>query len=231
MSARYAVYFAPDRASPWRRFGAHWLGRDEHDSAELAQPPCAAIDADEIRHITAEPRRYGFHATLKAPFRLAVEYEESHLITRLASLASRIKPTPLGPLRVATLGNFVALVPAELSKAVQDIAATCVTDLDDLRAPLSRDERARRLAGGLDQRETQLLERYGYPYVMERFHLHFTLTGPVDSPTAQRVTHAVEPMIASLAQKESLCLDRLCLYVERKPGAPFHRIMDLRLQA
>jgi putative phosphonate metabolism protein len=231
MTARYAIYFAPDRASPWRRFGVHWLGRDEHDSADLPQPQLTHIAGDELNRITAQPRRYGFHATLKAPFPLAVGCEESHLLTRLARLASSIKPVPLGPMRVATLGDFVALVPQNPSEEVERLAATCVTDLDDLRAPMRDDERTRRRVERLDARENELMERYGYPYVLERFRLHLTLTGPVDAQTAQRVTQAVSPVVTRLNEEAPLWLDRLCLYVERSPGAPFDRIIDLKLPA
>jgi putative phosphonate metabolism protein len=230
VTARYAIYFAPDRASPWRRFGAHWLGRDEHDGADLAHPQLARIAADELTRITAEPRRYGFHATLKAPFRLAAGSDESLLLSRLARLASAIKPSPIGPMRVATLGDFVALVPLNPTAEIERLAATCVTDLDDLRAPMRDDERARRHVEGLDTREAELMERYGYPYVLERFRLHLTLTGPIDAQTAQRVTQAVSPVVTRLNEEAPLWLDRLCLYVERTPGAPFHRIVDLKLQ-
>jgi putative phosphonate metabolism protein len=229
MSARYAVYFAPDRASPWRRFGAHWLGRDEHDSAPLVQPPLAHIASDELARITAEPRRYGFHATLKAPFRLAAGCDESHLLARLSRLASSLEPMLLGPMRIATLGDFVAIVPARDAIEIERLAASCVTELDDLRAPICAEERARRRVERLDARELELVERYGYPYVLERFRLHLTLTGPVDTDAARRVTEAVEPLVNQLNQEAPLWLDRLCLYVEKTPGAPFHRIIDLRL--
>jgi putative phosphonate metabolism protein len=231
MTTRYAIYFAPDRASPWRRFGAHWLGRDEYSGADLPQPQLAHIAADELTRITAQPRRYGFHATLKAPFRLAEACEESHLRTRLAGLASGIKAVPLGPMRIALLDDFVALVPQNPSKAVEHLAATCVTYLDDLRAPMREDERARRHARRLDPREAELLDRYGYPHVLERFRLHLTLTGPVDAQTAQRVTQAVNPIVARLNEEAPLWLDCLCVYVERTPGAPFHRVIDLKLPA
>jgi putative phosphonate metabolism protein len=229
MSARYAIYYAPDRASPWRQFGAHWLGRDEHDSADLPQPFLPHIGAEELSRITAQPRRYGFHATLKAPFRLAVESDESLLFTRLARLASSIKPVPLGPMRVAALGDFVALVPQNASKDIEHLATTCVIDLDDLRAPMRDDDRARRQVERLDAREAELMERYGYPYVLERFRLHLTLTGPVDAQTAHRVTQAVNPVVTRLNEEAPLLLDRLCLFVERGVGEPFHRIIDLKL--
>ena len=230
MSARYAVFFAPDRLSPWRAFGAHWLGRDEHDSALLAQPLLGSVSPEQFARLTQEPRRYGFHATLKAPFRLAHGVKESAVVAQLETLAHQFEPILLGPLRAATLGSFVALVPEKNPAGLQALAAECVTQLDALRAPLSDEELARRRAAPLDLREGELLARYGYPYVMERFRLHFTLTGPATPELTQRVTDAVAPQLARLNADAPLWLDRLCLFVERVPGAPFHRLIDLRLQ-
>ena len=231
MSARYAIYFAPDRPSAWRNFGAHWLGRDEHDNTALPQPVLANISAPELDLITQEPRRYGFHATLKAPFRLADGYTETSLVARLSALARQHKPVALGALRIAKLGDFVGLVPETACVNLQKIAASCVHDLDDLRAPLTATDLARRNANPLDARESELLALYGYPYVMERFRLHLTLTGRIDETTAQRVMHALTPKIAALNAIAPLSLDRLCMFVERTPGTPFHRIIDLKLNA
>jgi hypothetical protein len=105
-----------------------------------------------------------------------------------------------------------------------------VSGLDDLRAPLTQADLARRQLGRLDPRETALLTRYGYPYVMERFRLHLTLTGPTNPPLAQRVLEAVTPAITHLNRDSPVTLDRLCLFVERSPGTPFVRTLDVRLR-
>ena len=66
---RYALSFAPP-GGLWR-LGSEWLGRCAV-TGQPAQPPrIDALTAEELRTLTAAPRRYGFHATLKAPFRLA----------------------------------------------------------------------------------------------------------------------------------------------------------------
>jgi putative phosphonate metabolism protein len=231
MSARYAIYFAPAKHSAWWTFGAHWLGRDEHDNTALPQPELAGIGPEDLQAITAEPRRYGFHATLKPPFHLSAGHNEADLVARLERLAQTLTPVTLGPLQLATLGNFVALVPEAAPAGLQSLAATCVTGLDDLRAPLSELDLARRRSANLDTRETELLALYGYPHVLERFRFHMTLTGPVDAATAQRVTQALAAEPARLNALSPLSLDRLCLFIEQSPGAPFQRVIDLRLRA
>jgi putative phosphonate metabolism protein len=230
MSSRYAIYFAPEKLSPWWRVGAHWLGRDECDGGALTQPLLEGIQTDELERLTAQPRRYGFHATLKAPFRLANGCDEQTLLSRLHLLAKTLAPMPLGPLRATQLSDFVALVPEIATAELQALAASCVIHLDDLRAPLSKDDLLKRQGYKLDARGVELLALYGYPHVMERFRLHLTLTGPIDAQTAQRVEQAVSTQVAQLNAAAPLALDRLCLFVEKTPGALFMRIADVVLQ-
>lgn len=231
MNPRYAIYFSPAKNSAWWSFGANWLGRDEHDNTVLPQPAVAGIGLAELQAITAEPRRYGFHATLKAPFHLSDGHNEADLVARLGRLAQTLTPIALGPLQLCTLGNFVALLPVEPPAGLHTLAARCVTDLDDLRAPLSELDLARRRSAGLDARGSELLALHGYPHVLERFRFHMTLTGPVDSATAQRVCQALADQPARLNAQAPLALDRLCLFVEQGRGTPFQRVIDLRLPA
>ena len=231
MSARYAIYFSPAKYSAWWTFGAHWMGRDEHDNTALPQPEAPGISPAELKSITTEPRRYGFHATLKAPFHLSAGHDEADLVARLGHLARTLAPVALSPLQLATLGNFVALVPEISPEGLQALAAACVTDLDDLRAPPSEADMARRRSANLDARESELLALHGYPHVLDRFRFHMTLTGPVDDATAQRVRLAAAANLAALNTLAPLALDRLCLFVEQSPGAPFQRVIDLRLRA
>lgn len=229
MSARYAVYFSPEKHSPWWAFGSHWLGRNDYDHTVLQQPLLEEIPPAELERITEEPRRYGFHATLKAPFRLAEGIGEADLVTRLEQLAKTLTPLALGPMCATAMNDFTALIPESAPLGLPALAAACVRDLDDLRAPLVQADRVRRRIEHLDKRELELLALYGYPYVMERFRLHLTLSGPIGRAAAQRVAHALAAKIAYLNDEAPLSLDRLCLFVERTPGAPFQRIADVVL--
>lgn len=229
MSERFAIYFAPAASSPWRRFGMHWLGRDETSGLALEQAPPPACAPQRFRELTAEPRRYGFHATLKAPFRLADGVTREQLIAQAGILAQRQQPIALGMLVPVYMEGFVALVPASRRHSVAPLAAQCVTDLDCLRAPLTPDDRERRRPERLDSRGRELLERYGYPHVLERFKFHLTLSGPVDAAAAGELIAHVSPDIARLNRLEPPVLDRLCVFHEPASKADFLRIADLEL--
>lgn len=231
MTARYAIYFAPALQSPWWQFGSQWLGRDEHLDRLVPQTTVPQMSAQDLQRLTSHPRQYGFHATLKAPFGLQENYSADDLQARMQALARSLRPVTLGPMQATVLGNFVALVPVAPPAALAALANACVTELDDLRRPLSVDDLARRRIDTLDARGLELLHRYGYPLVMERFQFHFSLTGPVTAPYTQQVLMAVHNSVAQLNTNAPLVLDRLCLFVEPASGQPLVRIADMELSA
>jgi hypothetical protein len=134
-------------------------------------------------------------------------------------------------MQAKSLGKFVALTPTHPSSELQALAADCVVWLDDLRAPLSPEDLARRRVAELDTREMELLNCYGYPYVLERFRFHLSLTGPVDAACGQRAIQAVEAQVDQMNTAAPLVLDRLCVFEEAAPGLPFRRIADMEFPA
>lgn len=230
MTKRYSIYYAPARDTAWWRFGAHWLGRDESGGVELPRSALTQLNPGEFERITAEPRRYGFHATLKAPFRLKDGVTEQALLDRVSRLARSRRRVPLGTPVPVFMEGFVALVPATPNPALNALAQACVIELDDLRAPMTEAEIKKRRPEQLDARARELLERFGYHLVVERFRFHMTLTGRVDTALAGQVVAQVARPIAQLSIEEPLLLDRLCVFVEPEPEAPFLRIADAELQ-
>ncbi|QRM33379.1 DUF1045 domain-containing protein (plasmid) [Microvirga sp. VF16] len=213
---RYALYYTPSADHPLTVAAAHWLGRDAFGRSGMAED--ARPDAD--RQLTAEPRRYGFHATLKAPFRLRPGTSRPELEDALRRFAESRPPCPIGPLRVATLGSFVALVPRAASPMLQGFAAQVVSEFDAFRAPLTEPERHRRRQSGLDATETGYLEQWGYPYVFDRFRFHLTLTGPVPESARDGVARRLEALFASLLD-EDFPLDALTLFEQDHPAGEF----------
>lgn len=228
-TARYAIYFAPAAGSPWWRFGAHWLGRDETRDAGLPQPLLPEFSAEDFHALTAQPRRYGFHATLKAPFRLRERVDEDIVCRRVEWMARYLRAVPLGRLVPVLLDDFVALVPQERQPAADALATRCVTELDDLRARLTPEEVARRRPDTLPERARGFLERFGYPWVLDLFRFHLTLSGRVDPVTADLLVGRALEAVAPLNARHPLVLDRLCVFREDHPGAPLVRVHEQEL--
>ncbi|WP_046866431.1 DUF1045 domain-containing protein [Microvirga massiliensis] len=177
MQIRYALYFTPPPGHPLSEFGSALLGYDCNTGELRPQPALPGIDTEEQHRFTEDPRRYGFHATLKAPFRLPEGSSEVALRRDLTAFASQTPPVELGALVPVLLGRFVALVPAVPSTALALFAAECVAAFEAHRAPLTEAERARRDPDAMPRRQAALLDRWGYPYVFEEFRFHMTLTG------------------------------------------------------
>ena len=228
MTERFAIYFAPAATSNlWDR-AATWLGRDASDGRPF-DGPVAGIDRDRLLNLTQSANRYGFHATIKAPMALADGATEADLRAALAEFAPRHQPIDLGRLRLAALQEFLALMVEGENEALQDFAAHVVEDFDPFRAPMSVRERAAR-AGGLTERQVELLDAYGYPYVFEEFRFHMTLTDRLGTADAHDIAAAANTWFGPVLD-EPVLLDRLSLFHETEAGKPFRRVADFKLGA
>ena len=210
--------------------GSSWLGRDAATGQVLSQPLIPGVSMSMQQRLTAAPRRYGWHATLKAPFTLAEDADAVMLQGRLSGLARDRRPFAL-PLRVALLGDFLALIPDGDTRDIDALARSCVSHLHALAAPLSPSELARRRASGLSADEDKMLQRWGYPYVMDHFRLHFSLTGSlrdVDADTIDALRESAEHWFAALPP---LRVDAVSVFAEPTAGADFLFIDRMELGA
>ncbi|MBZ8117276.1 DUF1045 domain-containing protein [Roseovarius sp. LXJ103] len=217
---RYAIYFTPRASGPLAEFGARWLGWDIAVGKAVAHPVLPGLPAP-MAEITQTPQRYGFHATMKPPFSLGAG-DLATLRDGLATLCQSHAPVMLEGIILARLGRFLALVPHEASPALTQLAAACVQDLDALCAPMTEAELERRRAARLTPEEEANLIRWGYPYVMERFRWHMTLTGKLPKAQVLEVERVLRPHIAPLLEG-AFVIDALSLVGEDAEGM-FHLI-------
>ena len=217
---RYAIYFTPGQNDPLARIAASWLGRDPFTGVQPPMPAVSSLSQAEIAFHTAGARRYGFHATLKAPFQLADGETESALDQAVAAFSAGADPIMLSKLVPARLDGFLALVPGSPAPDVDRFAAEVVTVFDRFRAPLSEAEIKRRNPDALTPEEFKNLCQWGYPYVFESFRFHMTLTGRVAEHDLARVRAAIDEVFLPALEKPAR-VDGLALFVEPEPGAPF----------
>ncbi len=218
---RYAVYLAPPPESALWRFGSEVVGRDAATGERLSGFAPDGFDAETWRAMTTEPRRYGFHATIKAPFRLADDASLSDLSAKLAELARGARPFVAGPLVVSTLAlgddaAFIALTPQTPSAEIARLEERIVAGLDAFRAPLSDSERARRDPQRLSPRQRETFERWGYPYAAAEFRLHFTLTNAVAD--ADRIAATLRGEFERRIADPALAVEALALFIQQPDG-------------
>lgn len=216
--ARYAVYFAPASDSEFGRAGSRWLGRDAASGARLEQPTCPGLTPVRVSQLTAAARRYGFHGTLKPPFRLRDGRTPEELDRAIAALAARQQRFAFS-VRLATLAGFFAWLPADAHDQIAAVAAACVTELDAFRKPPGEAELALRSIG-LVRDQPALLQRWGYPYVLDEFRFHLTLSDAVSGRDAEAM-HTTLAEYTDRHARGAIAFDALCLFVEPAPGADF----------
>ena len=196
---RYALYYTPASDHALARFGAAWFAR---------QAPC--LDT---------PRRYGFHGTLKAPFWLASGTNEAELLGAAKRFAEERSVLRGPPLRLAVLAGFLALMPSEPFRELDRLAANCVAAFDRFRAEPTEAELARRRRASLSASEEALLLRWGYPYVMEAFRFHMTLTDCLDDAAMARERAIAAAMLGKTA--DPFTVDAVTVMVEPSEGSAF----------
>lgn len=217
---RYAIYFAASADSALSRFGAGLLGYDAHTGHELPFPDDALRMPSDWSDITSDPRKYGFHATLKAPMTLARGSTEAELIAACATFAGKARPIPAIRPIIDSISGFIAVIPAEPVGDLQQLAADCVRDFDGFREALTAEDRARRKPERLGERQRDYLDRWGYPYVMEEFRFHMTLTGRLDAERRGPILEMLRGRFAALGL-DALAIDRIALFKQDDAKAKF----------
>jgi putative phosphonate metabolism protein len=222
-SPRYAIYYVPESGSALDRFGAHLLGYDAYRGEELPFPDGMVSAVPTWRELTQDPRKYGFHATLKAPISLAAGKNEAELLAACASFAETTRSIPVITPVVNAISDFIAIVPAERSAGLEAFAADCVREFDSFRAPLTAEDRVRRNPSKLTPVQCDYLDRWGYPYVMEEFRFHMTLTGRLPSEGRADLVGMLGKRFAAL-EMTSLAIDRIALFRQNSASMRFEII-------
>jgi len=219
MSPRYAIYYAPSADTAlWRKASA-WLGRDAYSDETLARPAPADLSGLDLDTLTADPRGYGFHATLKAPFELAEASTEADLLDFAARFAAPRAPFEVA-IAPAALGRFLAFREQQPSADIDKLHGDCVRDFDTFRAPLRDFDLARRRKAPLTPEQDARLVAWGYPYVFDDFRFHMTLTGQIrDEDLRERVLAALRGHFAEETGPHRF--DGIAVFRQADREAPF----------
>jgi putative phosphonate metabolism protein len=225
---RYAIYYVSAPGSDLDRFGAQLLGYDALSGNQLPFPDDVVQLVPDWRDLTRDPRKYGFHATLKAPLPLAQGKTEAELLAACETFASAPRPIPVIRPVVDSISGFIAVVPAEPSGELERLAADCVREFDSFRAPLTPEDRMRRNPSALTPRQREHLERWGYPYVMKDFRFHMTLTGRLDAGRREPVLTMLRDRFSTIGLT-TLAIDRIAVFRQNDAAARFQVVNHWKL--
>ena len=220
---RYAIYYAPAPGSVLDRFGADLLGYDAYRGDDLPFQADVTLARPDWQNLTQDPRKYGFHATLKAPMALAPGTTEAELAAACESFAGTARSIPVIEPVVDSISGFIAVVPAKPSAEFLQFAADVTSEFDSFRAPLTPQDRARRNPEKLTPRQREYLDRWGYPYVMEEFRFHMTLTGRLDPARREPVMAMLRDRFSAIGL-QTLAIDRIALFRQDDTDSRFRII-------
>ena len=223
---RYAVYYIPREGSQLANFGDKWLGWSLIDGDFIERLNGPLIPAD-LTKLTQAPQRYGFHGTLMAPIRLGVGFGQTAFINAVRQLANKQKPFDLPSLKVSVLDHFLALELSEPCTQLHELAATFVTNLHSMRHPPSETEIAQRMRAKLSDRQLELLKTWGYPYVLDEFRFHMTLTGKLEIEKLTSLKSTLKTILDPLL-KQTIKVTDIAVVGESETGM-FHLIERVQL--
>ena len=218
MFERYAIFYTPP-PGPFADFGAFWLGWDSLKCCSVAHPELAEID---VAALTEAPRKYGFHATFKAPFRPNDTVDETSLVEVVESYAAHHAPVSIEQLVLRYDNGFLALRHLGDTQKLNSLAADIVRELDIFRAPLNVTEIAQRRRTDLSSRQDAQMLEWGYPFIFEDFHFHMTLSGSIDHETAKQIMPTLEVLIDPV-KPAKFVIDAITLMGQDTDGL-FHQV-------
>ncbi len=217
---RYAVYFAPEPNSDLDVLGTSWLGRDMDGTRPHGQALVSRVSEHRMTELTENPRRYGFHGTLKPPFELNPTTSLESLLRTARIFACGLAPVEIPPLELAVIGKFIALTPVSQSAALEKLSAACVRAFEAFRVPLTDKQIAAYRQNKLTVHQEQMLEHWGYPYVMEEFQFHMSLTDRIDDPDERNAVFSALEKLAQPVIGKPISARHLTVFGQSGPNEP-----------
>ena len=227
-TARFAIYFAPEISSNLHTIGSQWLGRDSSSGKSIKQPNIKGISSSYFYKVTKNPRLYGFHATLKAPFRLNKEFTLKDLCSQIQRLSTLSKPFSIN-LKVRELGNFITLMMDPNEQKMQNLASKLVENLDQFRAPIHQEEIYKRRMSTLTSSEDENLLNWGYPYVFDDFRFHITLTEKIQCRSDREFMASAASSHFSRSLDNPTTVSSISLFFQESSEADFLQIQQFVL--
>ena len=220
MAARYAIYFVPSPDTDLAKFGVSWLGWDIDRAETKTLYAFSDLNREAHTAFVQDPKKYGFHATLKAPFRLRPGTSVEGLLAAVDQIADRCLAVQGLKLALGDLGSFLALISVSETRELNSLSEAFVVGLDAFRAPMNSEERARRRPESLKANQRRYLERFGYPYVKEEYGFHMTLTGQLNQADRETAYTHLQTLVDPILQTP-LDIAEVTVVVQDLPTEPF----------
>jgi len=225
--SRFAIYYLPSESNLLSNFASSWFGWNPHLGMEVSYPVWKNLNFN-IAELTSEPGKYGLHGTLKPPFPLAKQENFEELRVAILKLSRSIKKFKIPSITLRVIDGFIAIVPTIRNERIDYLAEKCVKELDDFRGPESLENIKKRRSVGLSERQENHLRRWGYPYVLDDFNFHLTMTEKLRPEVSERVFLVLASKLESVLMAP-LLVDKIFLCGESVENGKFKVIEKFSL--
>ena len=225
--SRFAIYFVPPESNDLTRFTASWFGWDVYKGIKVDYPVLHNLNYD-IKEITNTPSKYGFHGTLKAPFSLVPNKTIDDLKLSLSMLSRSIKKFLIPSICLREISGFIAIVPTVQNQSINFLARKCLEGLDCFRDAEPPEILNKRRSAGLSSSEERHLLKWGYPYVLDDFRFHLTMTGKLTPKVSKNVFSVLSSELQA-ALNAPLPINKICLFGESNINGQFEVIDEFSL--
>ena len=210
---RFAHYYTPGPDTVLAEAASTWLGRD-HENRGSSMIVTKTLGNERFAQLTQAPFHYGFHGTLKPPFRLHDATSKKLLCEELDHFCNQRSSFILEGLEIGWIGKFLCLRPVKSSEKMNKLAWDAVRQFDSFREDMSFTELERRRTQGLTPQQDALLLQWGYPYVMDEFRFHLTLSSKIEDAQERTMLEEEARRHFSSDLLQEIPVDGMSLFVE-----------------
>jgi len=221
---RVAIYFLPKKNSSLENFGKNLLGRDinKKKKISLTRRQKYFINRgftyfDELKDYCEQPAKYGFHATLKAPFRLKRNVKTKNFYDVISHIAAQHSRFKIKGLKIAYSKKFTFITSRKPNKLLINLENDLVKHLDTFRAELNKTEIKKRIPDSLTFKQNKYLKEWGYPFVFDQFKFHMTLMNQNNNKLSNKQKLELEKLIYKISNNV-IEFNEISLLGENKNG-------------
>ena len=221
---RVAIYFLPKKNSSLENFGKNLLGRDINKKRKisLTRRQKYFINRgftyfDELKDYCEQPAKYGFHATLKAPFRLKRNVKTKNFYDVISHIAAQHSRFKIKGLKIVYSKKFTFITSRKPNKLLINLENDLVKHLDTFRAELNKTEIKKRIPDSLTFKQNKYLKEWGYPFVFDQFKFHMTLMNQNNNKLSNKQKLELEKLIYKISNNV-IEFNEISLLGENKNG-------------
>ena len=208
----------PDRNTSLYKFGSEILGYDLWQEESI---PADNDDITRLRPFVGKAEEFGFHATLADALFFVTDSEVNRVKAELKTLCEDLTPFRLNEFRLSDNfreDNDLVLLCNDSSGITEVLHHELVSRV--YNCAISSNYLSGRTHNKLplSQRANLMIERYGAPYILKAFDLHFTLCSELPNDDSERrklFDHAAKLFNTHGLGDDSVAVSEICLMMKR----------------